>query len=86
MRYPKLSRIIIIPKNKIEYIAPFFKYLYFLILSMFETVSCLRTTAPMPFPIRIIGTDKVKAKAPTTPSIEKVEKQALPAKEKGKKD
>ena len=35
-------------------------------------VSCLTNKAPNPFPISIKGTDKVKAKAPNTPSMENV--------------
>ena len=35
------------------------------------TVNCLTIKAPSPFPKRIKGTLKVKAKAPITPSIEK---------------
>src|SRR3989339_188473 len=36
------------------------------------TVNCLTIIAPIPFPIRIKGTNNVKANAPRTPSIEKV--------------
>ena len=70
--YPKLSRSITDPKNRIEYIAPFFKKTYFLMRSIFPTVNCRTTTAPSPFPMRISGTESVKANAPRTPSIENV--------------
>ena len=69
---PKASAIIIIPRKKMEYIAPFFKNMYFLILSIFLPVNSRKTNATRPFPIMISGTERVKAKAPRTPSIEKV--------------
>lgn len=72
MKNPKLSKIIISPKNKTEYIAPFFKYLYFLIRSMFPTVSLRKIYAPKPLPKIIKGTENVNANAPTTPSMENV--------------
>src|SRR5947208_16824537 len=58
------------PRKAIEYIAPFLRYLYLFIASTFLTVSCLTTMAPIPLPASINGTEKVKAKAPRTPSIE----------------
>src|SRR3989339_1403821 len=69
---PKLSRTMISPRKRIEYIAPFFRYAYFLILSILEIVSWRRTRAPRPLPKRIRGIERVKAKEPKTPSIEKV--------------
>lgn len=59
---PKALRTIMLPKNKIEYIAPFCRYLYFFILLIFPMVICLTINAPKPFPIKIIGIDKVKQK------------------------
>ncbi len=70
--YPKASIIITTPRMRMEYMAPFFRYLYFLIRSMLLTVSFRRTRAPRPFPMRISGIEKVKANAPTTPSMENV--------------
>lgn len=64
--------IIIAPRNRIEYIAQFLRYLYFLILSILLTVSRLTRKAPSPFPRRINGTERVNAKAPKTPSMENV--------------
>lgn len=61
---PKDSKSITTPNTKIEYMAPFLRKIYFFILSIFETVIWRTTTAPIPFPIKIKGTDKVKAKAP----------------------
>lgn len=69
---PKLSISIIVPSASIEYIAPFFRYLYFFTFSIFFTVICLTTIAPIPFPIRISGIASVKANAPNTPSTENV--------------
>ena len=63
---------IIIHKKKIEYIAQFLRYLYFLIRSILLTVSRLTRNAPSPFPRRINGTERANAKAPKTPSLEKV--------------
>ena len=71
-RIPKLSHTIIIPRKRIEYIAPFFKYIYFLILSILPSVSWRTTRAPKPLPMRMRGTERVKANAPRTPSIEKI--------------
>ncbi len=67
---PKLSNSMTVPNTKIEYIAPFFKKGYLFILSILEIVNCLTTKAPMPLPSKIKGTDKVKANAPITPSME----------------
>lgn len=69
---PKASAIITTPRIRIEYMAPFFKYLYLLMRSILLTVSFLSTRAPRPFPMRISGIEKVNANAPTTPSIENV--------------
>lgn len=69
---PKLSISMIVPNTNTEYIAPFFKYLYFLTASMLLIVSCLTTIAPTPFPNRISGMLSVNANAPSTPSIENV--------------
>ena len=52
--------------------APFLRYLYFLMRSMLPTVSCRTTMAPRPLPRRIKGIERVKAKAPSTPSMENV--------------
>lgn len=60
----------IIPRQRIEYIAPFFKNRYFFILVILLTVICLTAIAPRAFPTRMSGTDIVKANAPSTPSIE----------------
>lgn len=68
----KAFKIMNVPKNRIEYIAPFFRNTYFLILSMLPTVICLTIIAPSPLPIKISGTESVNANAPKTPSIEKV--------------
>ncbi len=69
---PKLSAIMMIPRKKMEYIAPFFRYRYVLTRSTLRSVSSRTTKAPIPFPMRMRGTERVKAKAPRTPSIEKV--------------
>ena len=53
-------------------IAPFLRYTYSFILSTFATVSSLKIKAPRPLLIKMRGTDRTKAKAPITPSIEKV--------------
>jgi len=59
-------------RKNIEYIAQFLRKRYFLILSTLLTVICLTTIAHTPFQISIRGIDIVKAKAQSTPSIEKV--------------
>ena len=52
--------------------APFFRNGYFLTWSTCRMVTSRTTNAPIPFPIRISGTESVNANAPITPSIEKV--------------
>src|SRR3989338_1873024 len=70
--YPKPPKTMKVPRTRTEYIAPFFRNAYFLTLSKLLIVSCLTTRAPIPLPISMSGTDKVKAKAPTTPSTKNV--------------
>jgi hypothetical protein len=66
----KLSRHMIAPSTPIEYIAPFLRYANFETRSMPRIVTSRTTSAPMPLPTRISGTEVVNANAPTTPSIE----------------
>jgi len=60
------------PRNPMEYIAPFLRYAYFFTVFTLWIVKYLTIKAPIPLPITIRGTESVNAKAPKTPSIEKV--------------
>jgi hypothetical protein len=60
------------PRKRIEYIAPFLMNRSRRIRSMLPTVIWRTTTAPSPLPRMMIGTDRVNANAPRTPSMEKV--------------
>lgn len=47
------------PRKRMEYIAPFLRYLYFFTVLMFWIVSSRTAIAARPFPTKISGTDTV---------------------------
>ncbi len=56
---PNDSMSIIEPKTRIEYIAPFLRYTYFLMRSILETVSLRKTSTPKPLPTMISVGDHI---------------------------